>query len=159
MTYGWAILVIAVVLAALYSLGIFNPNSFAPKASAGSCEVVRPFGPTTSTDVHLEGTCTNMLPKYVAYFTGTGFTSDIKTPLYFPLSNTINFSVVAWISPASTTPNCNYCGIVDAENGIEGWGLAYWNGGSMDFWINGLDLVCRKRSIVYLDICYISIKI
>ncbi len=34
MTYGWAILVIAVVLAALYSLGIFNPNTFAPKASA-----------------------------------------------------------------------------------------------------------------------------
>ncbi len=65
MTYGWAILVIAVVLAALYSLGIFNPNTFAPKASAGSCEVVRPFGPTTTTDVHLEGTCTNMIPKYV----------------------------------------------------------------------------------------------
>ncbi|WP_088820199.1 LamG-like jellyroll fold domain-containing protein [Candidatus Mancarchaeum acidiphilum] len=70
MTYGWAILVIAVVLAALYSLGIFNPSSFAPKASAGSCEVVRPFGPTTSTDVHLEGTCTNMLPKYVASLNG-----------------------------------------------------------------------------------------
>ncbi len=70
MTYGWAILVIAVVLAALYSLGIFNPNTFAPKASAGSCEVVRPFGPTTITDVHLEGTCTNMLPKYVASFNG-----------------------------------------------------------------------------------------
>ena len=70
MTYGWAILVIAVVLAALYSLGIFNPSSFAPKASAGSCEVVRPFGPTTTTDIHLEGTCTNMLPKYVASFNG-----------------------------------------------------------------------------------------
>ena len=73
MTYGWAILVIAVVLAALYSLGIFNPNTFAPKASAGSCEVVRPFGPTTTTDVHLEGTCTNMLPKYVASFNGNAY--------------------------------------------------------------------------------------
>ena len=71
MTYGWAILVIAVVLAALYSLGIFNPSTFAPKASAGSCEVVRPFGPTTTTDIHLEGTCTNMLPKYVASFDGS----------------------------------------------------------------------------------------
>ncbi len=73
MTYGWAILVIAVVLAALYSLGIFNPNTFAPKASAGSCEVVRPFGPTTTTDVHLEGTCTNMLPKYVATFNSNAY--------------------------------------------------------------------------------------
>ncbi len=77
MTYGWAILVIAVVLAALYSLGIFNPNTFAPKASAGSCEVVRPFGPSTTTDIHLEGTCTNMLPKYVASFNGKN--SDITS--------------------------------------------------------------------------------
>ncbi|ASI13920.1 LamG domain protein [Candidatus Mancarchaeum acidiphilum] len=70
MTYGWAILIIAIVLAALYSIGIFNPNTFAPKASAGSCEVVRPSGPGTTSDLGLEGTCTNMLPKYVSVFNG-----------------------------------------------------------------------------------------
>ncbi len=37
MTYGWAILIIAIVLAALFSLGVFNPINFEPKASAGSC--------------------------------------------------------------------------------------------------------------------------
>ncbi len=32
MTYGWAILIIAVVLGALFSLGIFNSATLAPKA-------------------------------------------------------------------------------------------------------------------------------
>ncbi len=95
MTYGWAILVIAVVLAALYSLGIFNPNSFAPKASAGSCEVVRPFGPTTSTDIHSTGTCTNMLPKYVASFNGNGQISVLMPTL----SHSITYT--AWVNFAS----------------------------------------------------------
>jgi hypothetical protein len=45
MTYGWAILVIAVVLGVLYSLGIFSPSNFAPKAQHGSCQVFRPNGP------------------------------------------------------------------------------------------------------------------
>ncbi|MGC8776999.1 MAG: hypothetical protein ACP5P2_03635, partial [Candidatus Micrarchaeia archaeon] len=30
MTYGWAILIIAVVLGALFQLGVFNKNSYAP---------------------------------------------------------------------------------------------------------------------------------
>ncbi|MEM0201836.1 MAG: hypothetical protein QXR73_01515, partial [Candidatus Micrarchaeaceae archaeon] len=48
MTYGWAILIIAVVLAALFELGVFNPLTFAPKASPGSCQVVRPEGAGTT---------------------------------------------------------------------------------------------------------------
>ncbi|MGC8662613.1 MAG: hypothetical protein ACP5RT_02395, partial [Candidatus Micrarchaeia archaeon] len=39
MTYGWAILIIAVVLGALFQLGVFNANNFAPKALPGSCQV------------------------------------------------------------------------------------------------------------------------
>ena len=109
MTYGWAILVIAVVLAALYSLGIFNPNTFTPKASAGSCEVVRPFGPTTKTDVHLEGTCTNMLPKYVASFNGKNSQISLKFP-----SNTIPantpITVTMWINYKSVIGEGAGCG-------------------------------------------------
>ena len=41
MTYGWSILIIAVVLGALSFLGIFNPVTFAPKATAGGCQVVK----------------------------------------------------------------------------------------------------------------------
>ncbi len=32
MTYGWAILIIAVVLAALFELGVFNGSNLAPQA-------------------------------------------------------------------------------------------------------------------------------
>ena len=95
MTYGWAILVIAVVLAALYSLGVFNPNTFAPKASADSCEVVRPFGPTTTTDVHLEGTCTNMLPKYAAQFNGKN-SEAINTN--FEPTGVSDITITAWVN-------------------------------------------------------------
>ena len=66
MTYGWAILIIAVVLAALFELGVFNPMTFAPKASPGSCQVVRPDGAGTTNLISLSGECNGELPQYVA---------------------------------------------------------------------------------------------
>ncbi len=73
MTYGWAILIISVVLVVLFSLGITNPLFFAPKATAGGCQVVRPNGPGTTSFISLEGggVC-NELPRYVASFTNSG---------------------------------------------------------------------------------------
>ncbi|HUB92475.1 MAG TPA: LamG-like jellyroll fold domain-containing protein [Candidatus Saccharimonadales bacterium] len=70
MTYGWAILIIAVVLGALFGLGFFNSTTLAPKVSAGSCQVYRPFGPGTVSYVNLQGTCNNELPQYAAQFNG-----------------------------------------------------------------------------------------
>ncbi len=70
MTYGWAILIIAVVLAALFELGVFNPMTFAPKASPGSCQVVRPEGAGTTNFISLEGECNGELPQYAAQFNG-----------------------------------------------------------------------------------------
>ncbi len=64
MTYGWAILIIAIVLVALFSLGIFNSANFAPRAQPGSCEVLR-----NSAQTSLVGQCNGMLPEYVAQFT------------------------------------------------------------------------------------------
>jgi len=72
MTYGWAILIIAVVLAALFQLGVFNPMTFAPKAPPGSCQVFRPNGPYTTSFINLEGICSGELPQYVALFNGNG---------------------------------------------------------------------------------------
>ncbi len=136
MTYGWAILVIAVVLAALYSLGIFNPNTFAPKASAGSCEVVRPFGPGTTTDVHLEGTCTNMLPKYVASFNGKN--SYISAPVGTWLGTNHAFTVIAWYySPTGGGQIVNIC----TSPTCGSWStpfIGYYNTNSSTYaWING----------------------
>jgi hypothetical protein len=64
MTYGWAILIIAIVLVALFSLGVFNSGNFAPRAQPGSCEVLR-----NSVQTSLVGQCNGELPEYVAEFT------------------------------------------------------------------------------------------
>lgn len=65
MTYGWAILIIAIVMVALFALGVFNSANFLPRASAGACQVVRNVESTT-----LQGQCGNELPQYVAVFDG-----------------------------------------------------------------------------------------
>ena len=73
MTYGWAILIIAVVLGALFQLGVFNANNFAPKAPPGACQVFRPNGPGTTSFINLEGVCSGELPQYVAQLNGNGY--------------------------------------------------------------------------------------
>ena len=70
MTYGWAILIIAVVLGAIYSLGLFNAVSLAPKAAPGSCQVFRPNGPFSTVYISLQGICNTEPPQYVAQFNG-----------------------------------------------------------------------------------------
>lgn len=71
MTYGWAILIIAVVLGVLYYLGIFNGANFAPKLPPGSCQVARPDGPDTTQNINTEGECWGGLPQYVVQFSPT----------------------------------------------------------------------------------------
>jgi hypothetical protein len=102
MTYGWAILIIALALGVLYSLGIMNPKNFLPRAPPGSCFVFRPNGPGTTDFVSLQGTC-GYLPMYVAKTAPSGqsyvvidfsaFNGKIGNPL----------TVVAWITPITTT--------------------------------------------------------
>jgi len=59
-TYGWAILIIVIVAFALFSLGIFNPYTFEPKAQPGACNIVRnSFGQGA-----LSGTCIGSIPEY-----------------------------------------------------------------------------------------------
>jgi len=94
MTYGWAILIISVVLAALFQLGVFNPMTFAPKAPPGSCQVFRPNGPGTTSFINLEGVCSGELPQYVAMFSGSGYI-NIGNVLNSPPQITLS----AWIRP------------------------------------------------------------
>ena len=96
MTYGWAILIIAVVLAALFELGVFNPITFAPKASPGSCQVVRPEGAGTTNFISLEGECNGELPQYVASFNGAS--GLVSTPTKgFSGGAAVQFTLSAWI--------------------------------------------------------------
>ncbi len=94
MTYGWAILIIAVVLGVLYSIGLFNPLFFAPKAQPGSCQVYRPSGPGTAVDINLAGVCNGELPQYTAAFPDTSGADYIALPLS---SHYSAITLVVWI--------------------------------------------------------------
>ena len=130
MTYGWAILIIAVVLGAIYSLGLFNGASLAPRAQPGSCQVYRPNGPGTVQYVSLAGSCTNQLPQYVAQFNGA--TSNVLVP-YSGSVNFVNaFTVVVWIYPlVNNTYNEFIIGSQNPSN--RNWKLGVVPGGSIRF--------------------------
>ena len=118
MTYGWAILIIAIVLVAFFSLNLFNPYTFAPKASPGSCQILRPNGPGSNIFVSAVGpTCTtNEIPQYVAQFNGQAG-SNVTLP---DISNPgINISISLWWNPSLTN---NYYGAVALHNN-GGYGL------------------------------------
>ena len=93
MTYGWAILIIAVVLGALYYLGVFNSATSGPRAQPGSCKVIRPNGPGTTTFITLTGVCSGQLPMFVGSFNGLAAAQSINVanaPVLDPSS------AVAW---------------------------------------------------------------
>ena len=98
MTYGWAILIIAIVLVALFSLGVFNSANFAPKAPPGACQVFRPNGPGTTFDLNLEGECNGELPQYVAQF-NVQQTSSISMQSSPSFSTPRQFTISAWVEP------------------------------------------------------------
>jgi len=95
MTYGWAILIIAIVLSALFELGVFNANNFTPKAPPGACQVFRPNGPYTTSFINLEGECTGELPQYVAQFNGQSSYIQIPNSQNLQLS-TVTFG--GWVN-------------------------------------------------------------
>jgi len=98
MTYGWAILIIAVVLGALFQLGVFNANNFAPKAPPGSCQVFRPNGPGTTSFINLEGICSGELPQYVANFSQSPAGYIVANG---PSEEISQITVVFWIKPVN----------------------------------------------------------
>jgi hypothetical protein len=100
MTYGWAILIIAVVLGALFQLGVFNANNFAPKAPPGACRVFRPNGPGTASFINLEGVCSGELPQYVATYTNSYV--QVNTEPYF---TKYPLTVAFWINYGTNPVN------------------------------------------------------
>ena len=96
MTYGWAILIIAVVLGALFQLGVFNSSSFSPRAPPGSCQVFRPGGPRTTTNINLMGVCTGQLPQYVSSY-ARGTTYSYVTVPYSSVLIPASVTATTWI--------------------------------------------------------------
>ncbi len=105
MTYGWAILIIAVVLAALFELGVFNPMTFAPKASPGSCQVVRPEGAGTTNFISIEGECNGELPQYVVT---TSSASSIITLQKTFINQLKSYTISVWIRPTTAETGIIY---------------------------------------------------
>lgn len=109
LTYGWGILIVGIAFGVIFSLGVFNPNYFSPKATTGSCRIVRPFGVGTSKGVSLSGLCNNEMPQYVVQQTGSASIA---------VTNTISFSTMTfsiWIRSYTTDWN-DY--MYYASNGI-----------------------------------------
>lgn len=93
MTYGWALLVLAVVLVVLFRLGVFNSTSFAPRAQPGSCQVSRPNGPYSNYMMSLQGICSGQLPQFVTLFNGKPSTYAQTAAL--PATNQL--TVIGWV--------------------------------------------------------------
>jgi len=106
MTYGWAILIIALVLGVLYSLGIMNPKNFIPRAPPGSCFVFRPNGPGTTDFISLQGTC-GYLPMYVASFNGVNAYVSVSRSWSYKSSNLDQSSWICWFR-MSNLPQSGY---------------------------------------------------
>lgn len=94
-TYGWAILIVVVVIVALDGLGIFNPSTFVARAQPGACDVYRPYGPGTAQLVNLQGVCGTEIPKTVAGFNGNNAQINVANSGLFALTNGMSMS--AWI--------------------------------------------------------------
>ena len=100
MTYGWAILIIGIALAALFELGVFNSANYAPRAQPGSCSVSKASYP-----VSLQGICTNEIPQFTAQFNGQ--TSNVVLSEINQEGNTNSITFTVWfntISLPSTMP-------------------------------------------------------
>ncbi len=99
MTYGWAILIIAVVLGVLFQLGVFGGANLAPKATPGSCEVQR-----TAAGTSLEGMCQGELPQDVAEIrqsSASGVNFPYSSTLSFPSTGTASMWIYLDSGPTS----------------------------------------------------------
>ena len=129
MTYGWAILIIAIVLGALFQLGVFNGQNFAPKAPPGACQVFRPNGPGSTLDLNLEGECQGVLPQYVSVQPYT-----ISHGAYAPETSYLD---TAW-SGGSWTINAWYYGVFPANTATSKDLIEESNGCTSGLWINNV---------------------
>ena len=120
MTYGWAILIIAVVLGALYYLGVFNSSNLAPRAQPGSCKVVRPNGPGTTTYINLAGVCTGQLPLFVGSFDGQSSYIDVGNKAILNVI-TNDFTISMWLNSNGWSTSPILVGKESSVSGNPGW--------------------------------------
>lgn len=92
MTYGWSILIVAIVLGVLFQLGIFSSASFAPRAQPGNCHVLR----TQTQGSSLIGTCNGVLPLFVAVTQKGSPYEYVYVPTITSATTSAAFTVSVW---------------------------------------------------------------
>ena len=118
MTYGWAVLAIAIVLIALAELGIFNGANVTPHSTAGACQAIH-----SAAGSSLAGQCNSAQPEFVAQFNGATSYVQINDAPYLRIGNP-DFTFYAWINPLSlSTCSSDNCIIFNKENSYE-WALS-----------------------------------
>jgi hypothetical protein len=123
-TYGWAILLIAIVIGLLFKLGLFTSSTFTSRVQPGSCLVDRPFGPNTTKFISLSGLCTGAFPEYVSsiqsqdsFWQGAGPHNPQSTQAW---------TLTAWIAPVGSFPLSGEA-VMDG-NELGGFALGIGNG-------------------------------
>ena len=99
-TYWWAVLIMVIVLALLFKLGLFNSFTLAAKAYPGACSVYRPYGKGSIGLIRLEGVCDGEAPEYVVQFNGNGGAWSFSCA---PAGTCVNFT-----PPFPDAPICNF---------------------------------------------------
>lgn len=100
-TYGWAILIITIVIVSLYALGIFNPSTYASKAQAGGCQVYRPYGPGSVQLINLQGVCNSNEPKFAAFLDGKS--GSVSLPDTGQIDSPTQLTISIWMKTNGTT--------------------------------------------------------
>lgn len=138
MTYGWTILIIAVVLGILFQFGVFSSASFLPKAQPGSCKIFRAAG-----IVSLQGVCTGQVPQYAAQFSGQSYVYVGSNALQVDnLPNALTVSV--WANQRSTALGYLFSNTRDNGGTYNGYNLYISNSGQPCFqvWNLAPNAVC-----------------
>ena len=144
MTYGWAVLAIAIVIIALFQLGVFGGNNLTPHSTSGACQAVH-----TAAGSSLAGQCNSAQPKFVAQFNGQNSYISIPSSAFnYPTSgSTNNFALTfsVWFATTSNgvilgqdsgvLPPSSPSGYVPAiyldTNGLVRASI-FWHGGTQD---------------------------
>ena len=131
MTYGWAILIIVIVMVALFSTGILN--TVAPKAQPGACSVSRLTQGGT-----LQGNCNGEFPETVAYF--NGLSAAVTVPIFAANLNTNGETFCAWEEVPSYVPSSYGSILVAIQYANTGLNLvsAGSNGYALSTYANGI---------------------
>ena len=113
-TYGWAILLIMVVLVAFFYFGVFSGKSFQPRVPPGECSVYRPGGMGSIEEIDITGICTGELPEYVDRFSYGSTFSEIGT-------SNITVPEVKYMPEVKY----NWNGVTEGKVTVTGWFLSY----------------------------------